>query len=163
MNRAQLIKQSKRDRKHGRILCPALDAHTYKPFRVTTPYRKQGSLWSLGYHTGEDHACPIGSLAVATSWGHVVTAGPRGAGYGADFGTIVVVRTRSGLFDYMFCHLSVIKVKVGQKVKPGQVVGLTGATGHVEGAHLHFEARPAGGRFGSDIRTINVKQKGHKL
>ena len=36
-------------------------------------------------------------------------------------------------------HLSKVKVKVGQKVKKGQILGWSGATGHVTGPHLHLE------------------------
>jgi murein DD-endopeptidase MepM/ murein hydrolase activator NlpD len=161
MTPQDFIRQQIRDRRRGGVLCPAVAPETYTPYHVSTPYHKEGDLWSLGYHTGEDHPCPIGSLAVATSWGTVVAAGENGAGYGADYGNIVVVRTRSGLFDAMFCHLSSISVHVGQDVVPGQIVGHTGDTGHTFGPHLHFEVRPAGGRFGSDVRPINVKQKGH--
>lgn len=159
--REQFIRQQIQDRRGGGVLCPAVSpAPDFAPFHVGTPYRETGKLWSLGYHTGEDHPCPVGSLAVATAWGTIVAAGDNGAGYGADYGTVVVVRSRSG-WDAMFCHLSKIEVRLGEKVVPGQVVGLTGESGHVSGPHLHFEVRPAGGRFGSDVRPINVKQKGH--
>lgn len=36
-------------------------------------------------------------------------------------------------------HLSSISVKLGQSVKEGQIIGYTGQTGNVDGAHLHFE------------------------
>lgn len=162
MTPAVFIQQRIRDRRRGRILSPVVTARTFNPIRVTTPYHELGPLWSLGYHTGEDHPAPIGSLAVATTWGRVVVAGANGQGYGADYGNIVVVRTASGWFDAMFCHLSQIHVRVGDSVVPGKIVGLTGESGHVTAPHLHFEVRPAGGRFGSDVRPINVKQKGHR-
>lgn len=38
-----------------------------------------------------------------------------------------------------YAHLSSINVKVGDKVKEGDVIGYTGASGYVFGAHLHFE------------------------
>lgn len=38
-----------------------------------------------------------------------------------------------------YAHLSSIVVKVGQTVKEGQLIGYTGDTGNVSGAHLHFE------------------------
>mgnify|MGYP001266346517 FL=1 len=38
----------------------------------------------------------------------------------------------------MFCHLSVIDVAPGDKLKRGQILGKVGATGRVTGAHLHW-------------------------
>jgi murein DD-endopeptidase MepM/ murein hydrolase activator NlpD len=124
---------------------------------VTTPYGKRGSLWALGYHTGEDFACPTGSRAVAVTWGKVVHVGTVG-GWGAAYGIHVVIRTGSGRYDYAYCHLSRADVRVGQKVRPGMVIGLTGATGNVTGPHLHFEARKAGGRYGDDVTPRKVRR-----
>jgi murein DD-endopeptidase MepM/ murein hydrolase activator NlpD len=106
----------------------------------------------------------VGSLAIATTWGAVVAAGPN-TGYGSDYGNIVVIRKRDQKYDYMLCHLSQVLVEVGQDVKPGTVVGLTGHSGHVlppgpDGAHLHFETRPAAGHFGSDVDPRFAKQAG---
>ena len=45
-----------------------------------------------------------------------------------------------GLFSQL-AHLSRIDVGEGEMVRPGQVVGLVGATGRVTGAHLHWAVR----------------------
>lgn len=45
-----------------------------------------------------------------------------------------------------YAHLSSFCVKVGQKVKEGQLIGYSGATGNVYGAHLHFEVLLGGKR-----------------
>lgn len=125
---------------------------------VSTPYRATGPSWSLGYHTGEDYAAPVGSLAVAPSWGRVIAVGSTS--WGAAYGTMVVVR--SGAFDYAFCHLSSVSVDVGDPVRPGTVVGHVGITGNTSGPHLHFEVRPAGGRFGSDVHPARIRKTNRK-
>lgn len=162
LQRADLIAKMIRRRKRGKIIPPVLLAGSLRSVPISTPYREHGSEWSLGYHTGEDHACPPGSYALAVSWGTVlyVTGQPGNtvASWGADYGTHVIIRTGSGRYDYMHAHLSVTLVRPGDKVRPGEIIGLTGATGHVTGPHDHFEARPAGGRFGSDVDPRRVKQ-----
>lgn len=134
-------------------------------YNVTTPYGKRGPMWALGYHTGEDYAVPAGSHAVAVTWGRVIWVGERGgwsgvpaAGQPWAYGLHVIIRTGSGRHDYAYCHLSQARVKVGDKVRPGTLIGLTGATGNVTGPHLHFEARTAAGRYGSDVPPRKVRR-----
>ncbi|MGW4528751.1 peptidoglycan-binding protein [Amycolatopsis sp. NPDC004378] len=45
---------------------------------------------------------------------------------------------------YQYCHLSSRSVSSGARVSAGNLVGYTGATGHVTGPHLHFEVRVYG-------------------
>jgi murein DD-endopeptidase MepM/ murein hydrolase activator NlpD len=125
---------------------------------ISTRYRATGPSWSLGYHTGEDYAAPVGSLAVAPSWGRVIAVGTTS--WGAAYGTMVVVR--AGAFDYAFCHLSSVTVAVGDRVRPGTVVGRVGITGNTTGPHLHFEARPNGGRFGSDVHPARIRKTNNR-
>lgn len=127
-----------------------------KPLPVTTPYRRPGALWRLGYHTGEDYAAPIGSLAVGVSWGRVVAVGVTS--WGPAYGTMIVVRTSNGRYDVGYCHLSTVDVEVGDRVRPGKILGRTGDTGNTRGAHLHFEVRPAGGRYGSDVHPARARR-----
>jgi murein DD-endopeptidase MepM/ murein hydrolase activator NlpD len=56
------------------------------------------------------------------------------------FGNMVIIRHYNGL-ETVYAHLSKIKVKPGQIVVAGQIVGLGGSTGHSTGSHLHFEVR----------------------
>lgn len=159
---AVLIRRMRRRRQLGKVLPVCLDAVTLKPIPVSTPYRRPGRLWSLGYHTGADHAAPIGSLALAVTRGTVIHAG-YGAPWGSAYGQLVVIRTAGGRYDYGYAHLSKPLVKAGDSVVPGQVIGLTGDTGNVTGAHLHFEARTAGGLLADNVRPIRVKQLTRKV
>lgn len=162
MTRAQFIAQQIALRKSGHILTPA-HLTNYSPVPVTTAWGLVNhSLWE-SHHTGEDHACAAGSLVSPTCWGTVLAAGWGGPGYspswGGDYGNLIIIRTKSGLWDVGFAHLSEIDVKVGDKVVPGQVIGLVGATGNVTGAHLHYEVRPAGGLYGSDVSPLHVEHR----
>jgi murein DD-endopeptidase MepM/ murein hydrolase activator NlpD len=73
---------------------------------------------------------------VAVAFDGMVRFAKRSGG----FGNVVIVRHYNGL-ETVYGHLSKIKVKPGQVVVAGQVVGLGGSTGHSTGTHLHFEVR----------------------
>lgn len=84
-------------------------------------------------HNGADIATPSGTKVLATGDGIVTrTANHRYAGKYIDIDNI-------GQYSTRFLHLSKIMVKQGQRVKRGQVIGLSGATGRVTGPHLHYE------------------------
>ena len=60
------------------------------------------------------------------------------AGWAGGYGYMVEVLHPGGSFS-RYAHLSKVKVKVGEKVLMGTVVGLAGDSGQATGVHLHFE------------------------
>ncbi|HEY8980440.1 MAG TPA: M23 family metallopeptidase [Streptomyces sp.] len=114
---------------------------------VSTGYRSGGSLWSSGSHTGIDFHAATGTRVHAVGLGTVVETG-----WGGAYGNQIVVRMNDGTYT-QYGHLSSVFVSVGQTVTPGQVIGLSGATGNVTGPHLHFEARTTP-EYGSDIDPV---------
>jgi murein DD-endopeptidase MepM/ murein hydrolase activator NlpD len=114
----------------GRFMSPV-------PFTATDSFGTRrtfnGELASI--HRGTDFHAPSGTPVVAANDGEVIVA--QGMFYE---GNLVVIN--HGLqFDTQYMHLSKIEVKVGERVKKGQRIGLSGATGRVTGPHLHLGAR----------------------
>lgn len=115
--------------------------HPTKLNYVTMPYGVPGN-WAAGYHTGIDYRAPVGTSIYATRRGKVVHAGTGGS-YGSAYGCYVVIQSwHKGRFrQHLYAHLSSAKVKVGQRVRAGDVIGLSGQTGNANGPHLHYEER----------------------
>jgi murein DD-endopeptidase MepM/ murein hydrolase activator NlpD len=92
-------------------------------------------------HSGLDISSPAGTEVVAANHGKVVLAGNFFFAGGS-----VVVDHGGSLFT-MYFHLSEIRVGEGAMVRRGDVFALSGATGRVTGAHLHWGARLANARI----------------
>ena len=84
------------------------------------------------YHSGTDFRAAIGTKIKAANSGIVRLAKDR---YYA--GLSVIIDHGYGIYSQYY-HLSKLSVKVGEKVKKGQIIGLSGASGRVSGPHLHF-------------------------
>ncbi|MEU6815997.1 M23 family metallopeptidase [Streptomyces sp. NPDC046860] len=119
---------------------------------VSTAYKSGGTLWSSGSHTGIDFHAASGTTVHAAGAGTVVSTG-----WGGAYGNEIVIKMADGVYT-QYGHLSSIGVSVGQKVVPGQRIGLSGATGNVTGPHLHFEARTSP-EYGSDIDPVAYLRK----
>lgn len=89
-------------------------------------------------HTGIDLAAPSGT-EVRSATGGVAHVGfdPAAAG-------LYVAVTYDSHARLLYCHLSAIRVRDGDVVSGGQVIGLVGATGMATGPHVHFEVQVDG-------------------
>ena len=74
------------------------------------------------------------------------------AGVQSGYGKIVII-THSNGYESRYAHLNSYKVRVGERVKQGQVLGQTGNTGRSTGPHLHFEIRK-NGRVINPLRAV---------
>lgn len=114
-------------------------AHSWR-LPITNPVVSSGFGYRWGrLHAGEDFAVSEGTPLAAMSTGVVVYAGAM-----SGYGNMVDVRYWDGTVS-RFGHMSVVSVKVGQSMAPGQIVGKSGNTGHSTGPHLHLEIHPRGG------------------
>jgi murein DD-endopeptidase MepM/ murein hydrolase activator NlpD len=86
-------------------------------------------------HWGLDIVTHAGNPVWATADGTVISTKSDKIG-----GRTVKINHR-GMYTTVYCHLSEYKVKPGEKVKRGQVIGLVGRTGKVTGPHVHYEVR----------------------
>lgn len=87
------------------------------------------------WHGGIDFACPVGTPIYAIEDGVVVWS--QWDKFGG--GNMILIRADSDGGQTLFLHLDQRMVNVGDRVKRAQQIATSGATGVVEGAHLHFE------------------------
>jgi murein DD-endopeptidase MepM/ murein hydrolase activator NlpD len=91
-----------------------------------------------------------GDPIVSTADGQVVTID-----YAEDFGNYVIIRHKHGYYT-RYAHLLSSRVRLGQRVQQGDVIGYIGNTGLSTGPHLHYEVH-----IGSDVvdpyKYINIR------
>lgn len=94
------------------------------------------------FHTGIDIASPqgkIGDPVTPFMEGTVTFAGEIPIGLGKH----VIIDNGNNITSY-YGHLSALYVIKGQKVKPGDVIGLEGESGWATGPHVHFQVNVFG-------------------
>ena len=99
------------------------------------------------FHPGLDISADKGDPVYATADGKVTLAAASG-----NYGNLVTLDHGYGLETY-YGHLSAFKVKAGQTVKRGDLIGLVGATGRATSSHLHYEVR-ANGRLLNPLQLL---------
>lgn len=92
------------------------------------------------YFGGIDWGISVGTPVVAAIGGTITVAQSDASGYGKH----VRMKSEDGVYLLIYGHLSELMVKVGETVKVGQLLGLSGNTGNSTGPHLHFEVRKNG-------------------
>lgn len=85
-------------------------------------------------HTGIDFTAATGTPIYATGDGTVLESGFDNGGYGNH----VIIRHGYG-YESLYGHMKKIKVRNGDRVKRGEVIGWIGSTGKSTGPHLHYE------------------------
>jgi murein DD-endopeptidase MepM/ murein hydrolase activator NlpD len=123
---------------------------------ITSPY---GSRWGR-FHYGLDFRAAVGTSVKAMATGVVMGTGDTDiACKGASFGKWVFIKYNNGLSS-TYGHLSSISAKVGDKVKAGDIVALSGNTGSSTGPHLHVAVYASDG---VKVDTVPSKSCGGKI
>ncbi|MHB1483315.1 MAG: murein hydrolase activator EnvC family protein [Saccharofermentanales bacterium] len=102
-------------------------------------------------HNGVDINAPFDAKIVAVADGKVIIAKTipgynklKGNNYGGtNYGNYIIIDHGGGI-STVYGHCKLLKVSVGDPVKAGQLIAITGSTGLSTGAHLHFEVRESG-------------------
>lgn len=110
-------------------------------------------------HSGMDFTADKGTEVYATGDGVVEVVESMKWGYGKN----IIINHGFG-YKTRYAHLSAFKVRKGQKVKRGDLIGLVGSTGKSTGPHLHYEVLKNGkpvnpiGYYHSDLTPAQYEQ-----
>ncbi len=137
----------------------ANECRFYNPFRglITSNFG-----WRDGRsHNGIDIDLQVWDPVIAAFDGMVRVARNHNG-----YGRVVIIRHYNGL-ETLYAHLHRFKVKTGDILEAGQVIGLGGSSGRSTGSHLHFEVRykgsPLNPRSIIDFNNNNLKSSNIKL
>jgi murein DD-endopeptidase MepM/ murein hydrolase activator NlpD len=125
-------------------------------------YRKKHPILGFGrMHKGVDFAASAGTPIYAAGEGVV-----QFVGWKSGYGRFVLIKHRNGL-STAYAHASKFanNLKVGSKVKQGDVIAYVGSTGHATGPHLHYEVHVDGKQVNpvEFKSTPSIKLVGSKL
>lgn len=103
--------------------------------RISSRYNKRRRISYYGRtkpHYGTDFAAPVGTPIRATASGTVVAAG-----YTRGNGNYVTIR-HNRTYKTQYLHMKKRKVRKGQQVKQGDLIGTVGMTGYTSGPHVCY-------------------------
>jgi len=105
--------------------------------RLSSPFgvRKHPILGFNKLHTGTDFAAPLGTPIMASGSGTITRAKWCGGG-----GNCIKIKHNS-TYETVYAHMQSFArgMKVGKKVRQGEIIGYVGSTGMSTGPHLHYE------------------------
>ncbi len=107
-------------------------------------------------HHGTDFGARRGTPLLAINDGRISFAG-----WMRGYGKVVKIRHAGG-YESLYAHQSRIRVKRGQYVKKGQVIGYVGNTGRSTGPHLHL-GLTKNGRWVNPMRVLRRKSVGSRM
>jgi murein DD-endopeptidase MepM/ murein hydrolase activator NlpD len=113
----------------GLFLAPAFKG-------ITSMYGSRRSYNNGAYysfHSGVDYAGREKDPILAPAAGRVIFTGPL-----TICGNATIIDHGWGIYS-RYCHQHTIEVQPGERVEPGQEIGLIGRTGRADGPHLHWE------------------------
>lgn len=110
---------------------------SYYGFRIDPIYKINK------FHAGVDFSAPRGTPIYSTGSGKVIKTNKSTRGYG----NTILIDNGFG-YQTFYAHIQDVKVKRGEEIKRGQIIGTVGNTGKSTAPHLHYEVRKNG-------RTVN--------
>ena len=131
----------------------------YKNFRISSKYnlrRKIAYYGRIKAHRGTDFAAPVGTPIISTANGKVIESR-----YKRGNGHYVKIR-HNATYATQYLHMRKRKVRVGQRVKQGQVIGWVGMTGYTSGPHVCYRFLEIRQTSRSFKRKITPRQKNEK-
>lgn len=121
---------------------PALQPISNKDLKYissTFGYRIHPFFKRYVYHNGIDFSAPVGTPVYAPGDGVVTEINPANFGYGKT----IKIDHGFGIKSF-YAHLNSFKVKRGQNIKRGDIIGTVGNSGMSTGPHLHYEVELKG-------------------
>lgn len=114
-------------------------------FVLTSPFGNRVSPFTrtTDFHKGLDLSAPTGTAVYATADGVVTFAGRYPLSQSVSwwrFGNVITIK-HADRFVTIYAHLDAVRVRSGQTVKQGDVIGTVGSTGWSTNSHLHYEVR----------------------
>ncbi len=120
--------------------------------RLSSPFgmRKHPILGYNKKHLGTDFAAPMGTPIMASGSGTIIRAKWCGGG-----GNCIKIKHNS-TYQTVYAHLRNFAkgIKVGKKVRQGQIIGYVGSTGMSTGPHLHYEVIVNGKKVNSQTLKL---------
>ena len=117
-------------------------------FGNTSFSKRNAGVYNGSGHRGIDLRAPVGTELKSAASGIVIGAGDTDLTCrGASYGRWVLVQHGNGL-STLYAHMDLIKVREGQSVERGELLGYSGDTGFTTGPHLHFTV------FAADAVTV---------
>ncbi|MCY4577388.1 MAG: peptidoglycan DD-metalloendopeptidase family protein [Candidatus Kaiserbacteria bacterium] len=140
--------------KKGLLRMPfTIKAPLTQRFGETAFARANALRYGRPFHDGMDFGLPTGTQIFSSADGVVIGTGNTDLVPSCySWGKWVVVKHGFGL-STLYAHLSLVKVRLGQKVKAGELLGYSGNTGFSTGPHLHFGVYDSSG-----LRIVSYEQ-----